>query len=95
MTDVWKRVLKVDQLGVHDNFFDVGGHSLLLPVLLNEIRSEFKRDIAMVSLLASPTISTSAALFGQIETRGDLAVERGKERASRMREMTLRQRRAK
>jgi hypothetical protein len=93
MTDVWKRVLKTEHLGVHDNFFDVGGHSLLLPVLLNEIRREFQREIAMVTLLAKPTISASAALFGEIDAVGDLVVERGKERASRGREMTLRNRR--
>jgi hypothetical protein len=95
MTDVWKRVLKIDSLGIHDNFFDLGGHSLLLPVLLNEIRREFKRDIAMVTLLAKPTISACAALFGEIEADGDLVVERGKERASRVRDMTLRKWRTK
>ncbi len=91
MTDVWKRVLEIDQVGVHDNFFDVGGHSLLLPVLLSEIRKEFERDVAMVTLLEKPTISASAALFGEADAEGDLAVERGRERASRVREMTRRQ----
>ena len=66
MTEVWKRVLKIDQVGVHDNFFDVGGHSLLLPVLLSEIRREFRRDVAMVTLLDKTTISASAALFGDV-----------------------------
>jgi amino acid adenylation domain-containing protein len=95
MTGVWKRVLKIDSLGIHDNFFDIGGHSLLLPVLLNEIRQEFNRDIAMVTLLAKPTISACAELFGEIEVDGDLVVERGKERASRVRDMTLRKWRTK
>ena len=67
MTDVWKRVLKIDEVGVYDNFFDVGGHSLLLPVLLSEIRKEFDRDVTMVTLLEKPTISASAALFGQVD----------------------------
>jgi hypothetical protein len=93
MTEVWRRVLKTDQVGVHDNFFDVGGHSLLLPVLLSEIRKEFRRDVAMVTLLENATISASAALFGASILGEDLAVERGRERASRMREMTSRQRR--
>ncbi len=93
MTDVWKRVLKVDQVGVHDNFFDLGGHSLLLPVLLSEIRKEFDRDVAMVTLLEKPTISASAELFGQVEVAGDAVVERGKQRASRLRELAIQKRR--
>jgi amino acid adenylation domain-containing protein len=92
ITDVWKRVLQIDEVGVHDNFFDVGGHSLLLPVLLSEIRKELDRDVAMVTLLEKPTIAASAALFGQIDAVGDLAVARGRQRASRVREMTRRQR---
>jgi amino acid adenylation domain-containing protein len=95
MTEVWKRVLKIDQVGIHDNFFDVGGHSLLLPVLLSEIRREFQRDVAMVTLLERPTIRASAALFGDADEGGDLAVERGRTRASRVREMTRRQARSK
>ncbi len=95
MTDVWKRVLKTDQVGVHDNFFDVGGHSLLLPVLLSEIRKEFERDVAMVTLLEKPTIGASAALFSEGQPVADVAVGRGRERASRVREMTRRQWRSK
>ena len=91
MAGVWKRVLNIDRVGVHDNFFDVGGHSLLLPVLLSEISKEFQRDVAMVTLLEKPTISASAALFADTSGQGDLAVERGRQRASRVRQMTRRQ----
>ena len=59
-------------------------------MLLSEIRREFQRDVAMVTLLDKTTISASAALFGEAAEGGDLAVERGRERASRAREMTLR-----
>jgi amino acid adenylation domain-containing protein len=93
MAAVWKRVLKIDHVGVHENFFDVGGHSLLLPVLLNEIRKEFDRTVTMVALLERPTIAASAALFGELDRTEDHAVQRGRARASRMREMTARQRR--
>jgi amino acid adenylation domain-containing protein len=93
MTEVWKRVLKLDQISVHENFFDLGGHSLLLPVLLDEIRKEFDREVAMVALFENPTISASARLFEQAEAGGDAAVERGKQRASRMREAALHNRR--
>lgn len=97
MIEIWKRVLQLEQIGVHDNFFDVGGHSLLLPVLLAEIRKEFQRDVAMVTLLERPTISASAELFAaEAEAAGgDRVVERGKDRAARMREMAMRQRRDK
>jgi amino acid adenylation domain-containing protein len=90
MTEVWRRVLKTDRIGLHDNFFDVGGHSLLLPVLLSEIRKEFKRDVAMAALLEHSTISASAALFGASISQEELGVECGGQRASRLREMTSR-----
>jgi amino acid adenylation domain-containing protein len=93
MADVWKRVLQLDQVGVHDNFFDLGGHSLLLPMLLTEIRREFDCDVAMVALLERPTISASARLFEPAKTATDGAVDRGKARASRMRELALHKRR--
>ena len=40
MAAVWKRVLKIDQVGVHDNFFDVGGHSLLSMRVIARIEQE-------------------------------------------------------
>jgi acyl carrier protein len=37
---VWKEVLGVDRLSVHDNFFDLGGHSLLSIRVLERLRKE-------------------------------------------------------
>ncbi|MHC0068971.1 non-ribosomal peptide synthetase, partial [Nostoc sp. UIC 10890] len=41
LTQIWSRVLKVDKVGVKDNFFDLGGHSLLTPYLMAQIKKQF------------------------------------------------------
>jgi amino acid adenylation domain-containing protein len=54
----WRAVLGVDQVGVHDNFFDLGGHSLLVVQLLAKLRSELSLDIELLHLFQFPTIDT-------------------------------------
>jgi hypothetical protein len=62
---IWEEVLGVRGIGVHDNFFDLGGHSLLLPKVLTQLRALAARDLSMVDLFRYPTVHTLAAAMGE------------------------------
>jgi acyl carrier protein len=57
---LWQEVLKIDRVGANDNFFDVGGHSLLAVRLFGKLREELGRDLALVDLFAYPTVRAMA-----------------------------------
>jgi amino acid adenylation domain-containing protein/non-ribosomal peptide synthase protein (TIGR01720 family) len=57
---IWTRVLGVENVGVHDNFYDLGGHSILMAQVFNEVREVVNREVAMVELFEHPTISALA-----------------------------------
>ena len=63
---IWEDVLGVHGIGVHDNFFDLGGHSLLLPKVLTQLRALAARDLSMVDLFRYPTVHALAAAMGEI-----------------------------
>ena len=46
VAQVWREVLKLDKIGVHDNFFDLGGHSLLATRVIARLQSSFNIDLA-------------------------------------------------
>jgi aryl carrier-like protein len=52
----WREVLGTDQTGLHDNFFDLGGHSLLLVWLQTRLRQRLSTDISPVDLFQYPTV---------------------------------------
>ncbi len=54
----WQAALGVDQVGVHDNFFDLGGHSLLMIQLHQKLRTELSVDIELLHLFQFPTIDS-------------------------------------
>jgi acyl carrier protein len=54
----WQDVLGVDQVGVHDNFFDLGGHSLVLIQLHQKLRAELSVPIELLHLFQFPTIDS-------------------------------------
>lgn len=62
---IWEEVLRVRGIGVHDNFFDLGGHSLLLPKVLTQLRALAARNLSMVDLFRYPTVHTLAAAMGE------------------------------
>ncbi|WP_392535131.1 amino acid adenylation domain-containing protein [Nostoc sp. C117] len=62
LTQIWSRILKVDKVGVKDNFFDLGGHSLLTPYLMAQIKKQFGKNIAIASLYQNPTIEQLATI---------------------------------
>ncbi|MFC4591360.1 amino acid adenylation domain-containing protein, partial [Sphaerisporangium corydalis] len=60
---IWRDVLDVPAVGRHDNFFDIGGNSMLLVGVRERIRTELGREIAMVDLFR---MSSLRALAGHL-----------------------------
>ncbi len=60
---VWQRVLQLEQVGIHDNFFDLGGHSLLLVRLNMELRHDLGREMSIVDLFRYPSIADYAGFL--------------------------------
>lgn len=61
---VWRELLRVDQVGVNDNFFDLGGHSLLLVKTCDRLNAELGRELRVVDLFTYPTVAALARHIG-------------------------------
>jgi amino acid adenylation domain-containing protein len=60
---VWRQVLRKGNLGVDDNFFDAGGHSLLAVRLMSQVSQATGQELPVASLFYGPTIREQAALL--------------------------------
>jgi acyl carrier protein len=54
----WQSALGIDQVGVYDNFFDLGGHSLRMIQIHQKLRAELSVDIELLNLFQFPTIDS-------------------------------------
>ncbi len=63
LATIWTDLLGVASVGVTDNFFDLGGHSLLVARLQQRIAVDFEKKVAMAAIFHAPTISGQAALL--------------------------------
>jgi amino acid adenylation domain-containing protein len=61
--EIWSQLLGKEKIGINDNFFDLGGHSLLLIKLKSKLEKAFNREIAIVELFNHPTIDLQAQYF--------------------------------
>lgn len=60
IADIWKETLSVKEIDIHDNFFDIGGHSLLLSQVYSILKKQISVTINIVDLLKYPTVYTLA-----------------------------------
>ncbi|HEX6291074.1 MAG TPA: SDR family NAD(P)-dependent oxidoreductase [Herpetosiphonaceae bacterium] len=60
---IWQESLRIEQVGIHDNFFDLGGNSLSGIQIINQLRKTFDVQIPTVSLYEGPTVSALAQII--------------------------------
>ena len=72
MAEIWTDVLAVPELGVHDDFFESGGHSLRATQLLSRIRVAFAVELGLREVFDAGTIE-------QLSTRVDELVAAGRD----------------
>ncbi|HEX3529709.1 MAG TPA: thioester reductase domain-containing protein [Thermoanaerobaculia bacterium] len=58
---IWRDLLALEQVGIHDSFFELGGSSLLAPRLLLRVADELGAEVPLPDLLAGPTVAQLAA----------------------------------
>jgi amino acid adenylation domain-containing protein/thioester reductase-like protein len=72
LADIWATVLRVDQVGAQDNFFDLGGHSLLVLQALFEINKSIGCALKVTDVYHNPTVRDLAICINGTENQDEL-----------------------
>lgn len=72
MCEIWQKFLEIDQIGLSDNFFSLGGDSLKAIGLVARINEHFSSKLIIADIYAKPTVQE---LVDEIETNGDQVLE--------------------
>ncbi|MBL8499078.1 MAG: amino acid adenylation domain-containing protein [Nitrosomonas sp.] len=86
---IWAAVLHIPQVGLHHNFFDLGGHSLLLIKVKQSLEAELHVSVAIVDLFKYTTVASLARFLGQDEIHPVSSLPRHLQRAQRQRSAFL------
>jgi hypothetical protein len=62
---VWEEAFQIDSVGLHENFFDLGGHSILMVRVHKKLIESFNREISIVKMFQYPTVSALAGYLSQ------------------------------
>jgi acyl carrier protein len=65
LAEIWAEVLDLDSVGVYDNFFDLGGHSLAATRVVARVYQRFQLEIPLQALFESPTVAEMAAVINE------------------------------
>jgi acyl transferase domain-containing protein/acyl carrier protein len=73
LSELWRALLGIDQIGIHDNFFQLGGHSLLGLQVMSRLHEAFHVELPLRALFEAPTVSELAALVTAAREEGATA----------------------
>ena len=65
IAQVWQEILGIEKVGIKDNFFDLGGNSLLLLQLQNQLSQKLEQNLSIVELFQYPNIQALATYLNQ------------------------------
>lgn len=71
LTEIWQELLGVERVGIHDNFFDLGGHSLSAVQAIVRIQNRLGFDVSVAELFDAPTVSELARILAGRQTEED------------------------
>ena len=63
LADLWKELLSLDKISVNDNFFEIGGNSILTVRMLSSVKRKLGADVNISQMFAQPTIAYLAAFI--------------------------------
>jgi amino acid adenylation domain-containing protein len=73
LAEIWAEVLKVERVGIHDNFFDLGGHSLKATQVMSRLRDAIQVDLSLRFLFESPTVEGLARMVEEKQSTSSTA----------------------
>ncbi len=76
---IWEEVLGIDKIGVEDDFFILGGHSLKVTLIVNKIKKELGLEVSVKDMFLHPTIS---GILTQVKKGVHVAIPKAKEQDS-------------
>ncbi len=77
LTALWQSVLGLDAVGITDDFFDLGGNSLLVMRLFSELEALFAQRLPLVEIFAAPTVEKMAERLEQLALTNSVSADSG------------------
>jgi amino acid adenylation domain-containing protein/non-ribosomal peptide synthase protein (TIGR01720 family) len=71
LAEIWKSVLGLEEIGIHDDFLELGGNSLLATQILARVSAEMHVDLTVNALFAAPTIAALAETLARTDGRDE------------------------
>lgn len=91
VAEIWQELLGIDRIGVQDNFFELGGHSLLVLQMVQKLKHQFSKPIAVVDVFQLATVERLAAYLSDTQT-GDANLRTSRDQGIKQREALKNQR---
>jgi amino acid adenylation domain-containing protein len=69
LVQIWEEILNVRPIGIHDNFFDLGGHSLAATRVISRLIQTFQLELPVKALFDAPTVAEMAAIITENQAK--------------------------
>ncbi len=86
IAEIWRQILNIDGIGRDDNFFDIGGNSLMLVQVNSRLMERLQREIPITDLFQFPTVASLASHLGNGATRREINLKQSQARGNQARE---------
>lgn len=67
IADLWAKTIGIEKVGIYDNFFDLGGHSLMATQIISRLRNTYNVEIPLRKLFEAPTVANLAMVIAEAQ----------------------------